>query len=357
MKYEYWFATLKGIPAKDKLRIRSRVQSAKEIFEMSDEELEEIGVFEKFRRMLVRQDSTKEFEMYEKMKEKEISFVTMMDMDYPSKLSKIPSASYAIFYKGSLPDEKRKTIAIVGARSCSPYGRQMAEEFSGELAKNGIQIVSGMALGIDGRSQNAALEAGGSSFAVLGCGPDICYPREHFSLYHKLAEQGGILSEFPIGTEPLKQNFPARNRIISGLSDAVLVMEAKEKSGSLITADMALEQGKDVFALPGPVTSNLSKGCHELIKQGAGILISPKELLEELGIMLKTESKKLIENKIVLESAENIVYSCLDFQPMSPNQVSTATKLPIQTVLESLIRLELMGYVLEVSKNHYVKVK
>ncbi len=272
-------------------------------------------------------------------------------------MRKISSQPYALYYKGTLPDENKKAVSIVGARSCTAYGRQMAEEFARVLAEQEIQIISGMALGIDGAGQKGALEAGGNSFAVLGCGVDICYPREHFSLYQNLETQGGILSEFPIGTEPLKQHFPARNRIISGLSDAVLVIEAKEKSGSLITADMALEQGKDVYALPGPITSALSKGCHGLIKQGAGILISPKELLEDLGISSKAGSVKVLENKNALESAENIVYSCLNFQPMSPNQISVASKLPIQTVLESLIRLELMGWVLEVSKNYYVKVK
>ena len=357
MKYEYWFASLRGIPAKEKLRIREKVASAKEIFDMDDEELEKIGVFEKFRKMIFRQDSTKEFETYERMKEKKMSFVTLMDPTYPSRLRKIPSPPYAIYYKGALPDEKKKTAAIVGARSCSAYGKKMAEEFAKELAKNGVQIISGMALGVDGAGQRGAIEAGGTSFAVLGCGVDICYPRENFSLYQSLEEKGGILSEFPVGTEPLKQNFPARNRIISGLSDVVLVMEAKEKSGSLITADMALEQGKDVYALPGPITSCLSKGCHDLIRQGAGILISPKELLEDLGICSKGVSEKVLENKIVLESAENLVYSCLNFQPMSPNQISAAAKLPIQSVLEALIRLELMGYVLEVSKNYYVKIK
>ena len=357
MKYEYWFASLKGIPAKDKLKIRQHVFSAKEIYEMDECELEKIGVFEKFRKIIRAQEAEQSFEAYERMLEKKISFMSMLDVNYPNKLRRIASPPYALFYKGSLPDENKKSVAIVGARSCTAYGRQMAEVFSKELAEHGVQIISGMAMGIDAAGQKAALDTGGTSFAVLGCGVDICYPREHFSLYQKLEEEGGILSEFPIGTEPLKQHFPARNRIISGLSDAVLVMEAKEKSGSLITADMALEQGKDVYALPGPLTSALSKGCHELIKQGAGILISPKELMEDLGISPKIILKKLTENKNVLESTENIVYSCLNFQPISPNQLSVLTKLPIQTILESLIRLELKGLVMEVSKNYYVKVK
>ncbi len=357
MKYEYWFAALQGIPAKEKVRIRTLVGSAKAFYEMKEEDIAALGIFEKFRKKMIRQDSTKDFEMYERMLQKKISFVTLLDQTYPAKLREIASPPYALFYKGRLPNEKKKSVAIVGARNCTAYGRRMAEEFAKVLVEHDVQIISGMALGVDGAGQRGALEGGGSSFAVLGCGVDICYPRENFSLYQSLEAKGGILSEFPLGTEPLKQNFPARNRIISGLADAVLVIEAKEKSGSLITADMALEQGKDVYALPGPVTSSLSRGCHELIKQGAGILTSPQELLVDLGIDLQNVSEKSPERKIVLESAENLVYSCLNFQPMSPNQIAGAAKLPIQSVLDALIRLELMGYVMEVSKNYYVKVK
>ena len=156
---------------------------------------------------------------------------------------------------------------------------------------------------------------------------------------------------------PLAQFFPARNRLISALSDVVLVMEAKEKSGSLITADMALEQGKDVFALPGPVHSELSKGCHYLIKQGAGILISPKDFVEDLGMFHKMNIKNSNENKILLESEENIVYSCLDFEPKNLNQLCRMTGLSVQKMLDILVDLELRGYIGEVSKNYYVKVK
>ena len=168
---------------------------------------------------------------------------------------------------------------------------------------------------------------------------------------------GGIISEQPIGVQPQRNFFPARNRIISGLADIVLVIEAKKESGSLITADMALEQGKDVYALPGNITSCLSEGCNQLIKQGADILISPDELLKDLGIFHDEKFGKLAENKIVLESTEKLVYSCLDFEPRSLNVLLEQTRLQISALLDHLVVLQLKGYVREVSKNYYVKVK
>ena len=233
----------------------------------------------------------------------------------------------------------------------------MARQFSEVLAAEGVQIISGMARGIDGISQKSALAAGGKTFAILGCGVDVCYPSEHRRIYNEIQEQGGVISEQTLGSQPLAQFFPARNRLISGLADVVLVIEAKERSGSLITADMALEQGKDVFALPGPVNSQLSKGCHELIRQGAGILLSPEDLLNEMGILYKNKNRNFEENKILLETDENMVYSCLDFEPKNLGQISMITNLTIPVLLNVLFDLELKGYIQEVSKNYYVKVK
>ena len=203
-----------------------------------------------------------------------------------------------------------------------------------------------------------ALLAGGRTFAVLGSGVDVCYPREHIGLYVDILEQGGgIISEQAPGTAPLARNFPARNRIISGLSDAILVMEAGRKSGSLITVDLALEQGRDIYALPGPVNSALSDGCNRLIREGAGVLITPELLLEEWGIEKNRKEKagkKETKNQKMLESAEKLVYSCLGLYPKSLDQLVRETKLNIREVLEKLISLELQGYVREISKNYYV---
>lgn len=358
MKYEYWFANIAGIGNKQKRIIREQVKSAKDLYYIEETELKKFVKEEGACHKILK--SVEEWKLnaeYEKLLKKEVEFITIQDSRYPEKLKKISSSPYAIYVKGKLPKEDKFSAAIVGARNCTPYGAAMARQFAEELARCDIQIISGMATGIDGVSQRAAIEAGGTSFGVLGSGVDICYPRENIQLYADLCENGGIISEQPLGMRPLAQFFPARNRLISALSDIVLVMEAKEKSGSLITADMALEQGKDVFALPGPINSELSKGCHYLIKQGAGILISPTDLVEDLDMFHKKNIKNSSENKILLESEENIVYSCLDFEPKNLNQLCRMTGLSVQRLLDILVDLELRGYIGEVSKNYYVKVK
>lgn len=212
----------------------------------------------------------------------EIRFVTPFEKDYPERLRNIPDAPSGLYVRGNLPVKKEVTVAVIGARDCSDYGKYVAEHLGTFLGENGVTVVSGMARGIDGISQWAALEAGGTSIGVLGCGVDICYPAGNRVLYQRLLEQGTIFSEYPPGTPPRAMNFPARNRIVSGLADAVVVVEARSRSGTLITVDMALEQGKEVFVVPGRVTDRLSDGCNKLIKQGAEILLSPEELLEDL---------------------------------------------------------------------------
>ena len=277
--------------------------------------------------------------------------------EYPEKLRNIQDPPYALYVLGKLPGNNQKAAAIVGARRCTPYGEQMALEYGNILARAGIQVISGMARGIDGAGQRGALNGGGETYAVLGCGVDICYPRENIGLYMDIQKNGGIISEFPPGTEPLSWNFPRRNRIISGLSDWILVMEAKEKSGSLITADMGLEQGKDIYALPGPVTSVLSQGCHRLIRQGAGILLTPEELIEEWNIKVVRYGQKSDKNEKMLESPEVMVYSCLDLFPKGIEQLLNETNLSSQELMERLITLELKGYAKEVSRNYYIKAR
>ena len=259
--------------------------------------------------------------------------------------------------KGRLPREAAFCAAIVGARKCTPYGEEMALDYGKCLAEHGIQIISGMARGIDGAGQRGALNGGGATFGVLGCGVDICYPREHIGLYMDIQENGGVLSEQLPGRPPLPMYFPMRNRIISGLADVVLVMEARERSGSLITADQALEQGKDVYALPGPVTSQLSQGCHFLIRQGAGILISPDDLLKELEIHTKELKQKTGKIEKTLENDENVVYSCLGFFPKGISQLIEETELSAPVLIQRLISLELKGCIREVSKNYYIRVR
>lgn len=220
---------------------------------------------------------------------------------------------------------------------CSDYGRYMARQFGRGLAMSGVQVISGMARGVDGIAQHAAITAGGKSFAVLGCGPDICYPEENKDVYDFLPNSGGIISEYPPGMEPISSFFPKRNRIISGLSDVLLVVEARQKSGTSITVDTALEQGREVLAVPGRVTDRLSDGCNNLISQGAGVAINVEDVLDRLWQLKKTETvdraddKEVTQNKYIEDemsftnaeepTIEDDILSILDIIPVSTSYI------------------------------------
>ena len=213
-----------------------------------------------------------------------IRWISYEEGEYPRRLLDLGDAPLGVFVKGQIPPETLPAVGIVGARGCTAYGRMMAERFGGELGERGLTVVSGMARGIDGFAQGAALNRGGFSLGVLGCGADLCYPPGNRKLYESLGEQGGILSEYLPGTPPLPHHFPLRNRLIAALSDVLLVIEARAKSGSLITVDQALELGRDVLALPGRVGDALSAGCLGLIRQGAGVLTCCGDVYEVVGI-------------------------------------------------------------------------
>lgn len=213
----------------------------------------------------------------------EIRAVEKHQENYPRRLKNLEGMPEKLYVSGELPGDHLPSIAIVGARNCSTYGKNMAFEYARILRQEGIQIISGMARGIDGAAHAGALAGGGKSYAVLGCGVDICYPSSNRRIYEEMKLRGGLLSEYEPGSEPLAWHFPLRNRLISGLADAVLVIEAKDKSGSLITADQALEQGRTVFALPGRVGDLLSVGCNRLIYQGAVPAWKPEIILEEMN--------------------------------------------------------------------------
>lgn len=254
---------------------------------------------------------------YEKMIGRGILFAAIGEEEYPKKLANIPDAPGALYYIGKLPGGAEKSIAVIGARNSSEYGRAMAKQFGGMLAGAGVQVISGMARGIDGIAQQAALEADGYSLGVLGCGVDICYPRENRQLYDRLIAQGGICSEYPPGTPPRAVLFPPRNRIISGLCDGVLVIEAKERSGTLITVDMALEQGREVYALPGRTTDPLSRGCNRLIMQGAELVLSPQELLRELKPDYTGTVTYEQQTLPIQQGVRARLLQLLDYQPIS----------------------------------------
>ena len=280
--YAYWLFNVPEIGNASVDKLLCSGLSCREVYQLSPNELSKILPRKKAESIERSRYSWNFEEENKKLKEKGVRFVSRIDPEFPEKLKDIPNAPFAIYVKGQLPDPDKPSVSIVGARMCSEYGRYMARQFGRGLALAGVQVISGMARGIDGIAQGAALEAGGKSFGVFGCGVDICYPPENKVIYDALLKNGGAISEFPPGTEPIANFFPMRNRIISALSDVLLVVEARQKSGTQITVDTALEQGREVLAVPGRVTDRLSDGCNYLISQGAGVAISVEDVLDRL---------------------------------------------------------------------------
>jgi DNA processing protein len=304
----------------------------------------------------------RELLLLEKMK---VNVITIKDDDYPVLLKNIYDPPPIIYYQGNFLDmvNNKKTLAIVGSRKASYYGRKIARDISLELASRGYTIISGLARGIDTNAHLGALEAGGKTVAVLGCGIDRIYPAENVSIANKIMKNGAIITEFPIYTKPEKSNFPRRNRIISGLSMGTLVVEATEKSGALITADYSLDQGREVFAIPGSIHSFLSKGCHDLIKQGAKLVNSYHDIIEELEIediynKSSENSKKKDENINIddLNEHEKVFLQYISTDPLHIDEIADLTELSMAQLNETLLSLELKNLIREVEGKRYIRI-
>lgn len=280
--YAHWLNGIEGIGACSIARLLRLFGTPEEIYHGEKRSLA-AALGEKQLASVLEAQKKDALGEYARLEEKGIRFYPSYHPAYPKRLKRIPDVPFGIYVKGKLPEDEKRSLAIVGARSCSEYGRYVAQQFAARLAEEDVQIISGMARGIDGIAGEAALRAGGTTYAVLGCGVDICYPPAHAGLYGDICKMGGVLSAYLPGIEPSPGRFPPRNRIISGLADAVLVIEARQKSGTLITVDMALEQGREVYVVPGRITDRLSDGCNRLLAQGAGAALSPAQLLEELS--------------------------------------------------------------------------
>ena len=278
-----------------------------------------------------------------------IRLVSLGDSSYPSLLRRIPDAPLILYIQGEFQDSDRFAVAMVGSRGATPYGIQMAEKISSNLARMGITVVSGMARGIDTVCHKGALSAGSRTIAVLGCGIDITYPPENGGLKRAIASSGVVVSEFPPGTLPIRENFPRRNRIISALSLGVIVVEATLDSGSLITVGYALDQNREVFAVPGNVTSRYSKGTNYLIKKGARLVESADEVIEELGPQLKgiLKEEQLKDPKTLpdMTDDERKLFGHLSSEPRHIDTIIRDIKMPTPKALSVLLSLELKGIV------------
>ena len=287
-------------------------------------------------------------EEIERARDAGIAIVPFTNPNYPARLRTIADPPPFLYVKGNILTDDDKAVAIVGSRSASEYGRRVARDLSRGLVSLGFTVVSGMARGIDGSAHESALQAGGRTIAVLGSGVERAYPAEHETLYRRIGENGAVLSELPIGTRPLAFNFPARNRLISGLSLGVVVVEATEKSGSLITATLAVEQGREVFAVPGEVGSSRSRGAHRLIRQGAKLVESVDDIIEEIAPQLldRTGSATQRAPRVLPQNASDAtrtIFALLQENTLQVDQVIERTGMSAAQVLETLLDLELQG--------------
>ena len=279
------------------------------------------------------------------------------DADYPRALLTMSDPPPAFYYRGRRELLNRPSIAIVGSRNATPQGMDNAEAFAATLSGAGFTIVSGLALGIDTAAHRGGLSAGGSSIAVIGTGPDRSYPSANSGLGRRLAADGGLLSEFPLGTPPLPANFPRRNRLLSGLSRGVLVVEATLASGSLITARFAAEQGREVFAIPGSIHSPFSKGSHRLIKEGAKLVETARDVIEELGGAAPTEGAQMAVAAPEMQADAGRVLKALGHDPAGVDALTARTGLAAGAVSVALVELELSGRVTALPGGAFQRVR
>lgn len=294
--------------------------------------------------------------VWDKLAQDNITLLTSLDEDYPRRLKEIDQPPPVLYVRGTISQQDEWAVAIVGTRKVTAYGQQVAEDVAAFLARNGVTVVSGLARGVDSVAHHAALNAGGRTIAVLGSGVDYVYPSENRALAEDLTERGALLSSYAPGTPPESSNFPPRNRIISGLSIAVVVVEAGQKSGALITASFAVEQGREVFAVPGNIFAPQSKGANRLVRKGAHPLLSPEDLLEALNLTMITEHQSA-RTVLPADATEAALFSVLGHEPMHVDEIGAKVDLPIDQVSAALALMELKGIVRQVGGMQYVALR
>ena len=355
VKYWIGFNLVSGIGP---VRVRSLVQTFGGIeaaWKAPAEELRRVGLGEKLVQRLVEARSALDLaNELGRVQQLGLQVLPMDDPQYPAPLKEIESPPLVLYLSGQLVPQDEWAAAIVGTRRATPYGKAVTAELAGGLAASGVTVVSGLARGIDGIAHQAALEAGGRTLAVLGSGLDHIYPPEHRNLAHSIASNGAVLSDYPLGTSPEGGNFPARNRIIAGLSLAVIVVEAGESSGALITADFAAEQGRDVFAVPGRIYDRASRGTNRLIAAGAFPVTTVDDILEVLNLESVTAAAPR-EPSLPKDATERKVLEALSGDPVHIDELRERCEIPIAELTACLSMLELRGQARQVGGMHYVR--
>lgn len=361
MIYQYWLMRNEDVSYGKKAKLIDYFYDSYNLYFASKAELMASGLLDE-KTVDIFIENRKKFDLSKELEgfmHSPFSFITMENEAYPQKLLNIYDRPYGLFYNGKLPDFNR-AVSIVGARRCSAYGKRLALEIGQKLGANGFTVISGMARGIDSYGHRGCLDSGGTTVAVLGSGCDVVYPAENNLLYEEIVHSNGaIISEYQMGTPPTALNFPRRNRIVSALSDVVVVIEARDKSGSLITADFALEHGKDIYVTPGRVGDSLSTGTNKLIGQGAGVIYDTDQFITDLLHFYGDESAgKSInkKDKVKLTEEQKKVYKLFDDYPKSISTVLEESKMDYLQLLSLILSLEKEGMLCEVFKNNYVKM-
>ena len=287
-----------------------------------------------------------------------IGVLTWHDPAYPRLLREIDDLPPVLYVQGELTDDDQRSVTVVGTRKPTSYGKEVAAHLAGDLARAGVTIVSGLARGIDGVAHRAALEAGGRTIGVLGSGLDVPYPPEHAGLMRQIAEQGAVISEYPLGTKPEARHFPRRNRVLSGLSLGTLVVEAPERSGTLSTIRSALEQNREVFCVPGSIYSPTSAVTNRLIQEGAKLVMAAEDILEELNLSAVASHQTPLPGLFEAETGdEAALYEALNSEPQHIDDLSRRTEIPVTRVTGTLAVMELKGQVRQVGRMNYVRAR
>ncbi|MCS6906335.1 MAG: DNA-processing protein DprA [Anaerolineales bacterium] len=353
---KYWvgFNLVKGVGAVRFRRLLSRFGTLEQAWHAPLESLRQSGLGDKHLERLSQIRSQVDLNRYwDLLRSKGIQVLTWMDESYPRLLREIDQSPPVLYVRGEITSADEVAVAVVGTRRVTKYGRQTTEEIATGLARNGVTVVSGLARGVDALAHHAALEAGGRTIAVLGNGLDRVYPPEHRRLAEQIVSQGALVSDYPLGTQPDATNFPPRNRIISGLALAVIVVEAGEKSGALITAKFAVEQGRDVFAVPGNIHAPQSMGANRLIQQGAFPFLGISDLLETLNIAVKVQQSSA-RQALTMDENEACLLQSLSDQPLHVDELSHLCQMPVALVSSTLALLELKGLAKSVGNMCYV---
>ncbi len=388
VNYWLWFSLKKGISSTRKIELLSQFTSPEKLYQMDKKALKAAKLSRKEVRVLSDKDTTEAELTKERCMEVGIRILTYDSNFYPERLKEIPDPPVVLYVRSKerINLNDRICIGMVGNREMTPYGEQAALQISGGLTKAGVVTISGMARGIDGASHRGTLLKGGQTVAVLGCGADVVYPPEHGELMRQIIENGMVVTEYPPGTPPLGKHFPVRNRLISGLSEGVLVVEAPKKSGSLITADLALKQNRDVFAVPGDITRKHSLGCNKLISQGAVLVNEAEDILKEYELLyrnilkqyerqapeemvLSSESKKEVFEKkptekktksslhpaySTLSDVQKTIAEALSIEPIHIDLLSTSTGITTDVLSTELMMMEIDGVIKSLPGKYFV---